>query len=104
MGFEFKPFTRELPPHAQLQEWADYHHIKLRWKDERTQTNGLTEWTSYPISMWNVCDWYTSWLILCSTYLSVQGIPYSDFVGDGPEKGHARRIAAAHIIACSNTL
>ncbi|KAG9123337.1 hypothetical protein FRC07_015069 [Ceratobasidium sp. 392] len=50
MAFEFKPFTSDLTPHAQLQEWADYYHVDLRWEENKTQEQGITEWTSYPIN------------------------------------------------------
>ncbi|KAG9089577.1 hypothetical protein FS749_001227 [Ceratobasidium sp. UAMH 11750] len=81
--FRFKPFTSNLTPHAQLQEWADYYHVKLGWGETKSQTQGITEWTSYPI---------------------IQGKHYCTFEGTGGSQKCSRAAAAELIIACPGTL
>ncbi|KAG8711297.1 hypothetical protein FRC08_016064 [Ceratobasidium sp. 394] len=81
--FRFKPFTNDSTPHAQLQEWADYYHVELRWEEIKTQEQGTTEWTSYPI---------------------IQGKHYSSFTGSGKAQKFSRAAAAEQIIACPGVL
>jgi hypothetical protein len=52
--FAFKPYTNDATPHGQLQEWANHHHVELKWNDEPVQTGGITEITSYPISAFSL--------------------------------------------------
>ncbi|QRV97430.1 hypothetical protein RhiJN_25449 [Ceratobasidium sp. AG-Ba] len=83
MEYKFKPFTNDLTPHAQLQEWANHYHVNLEWNDEPTQTNGIPHWTTYPI---------------------IQGVSYPGFVGAGGVLKDARAVAAERIINCSSIL
>ncbi|KAG9120776.1 hypothetical protein FRC07_003594 [Ceratobasidium sp. 392] len=83
MSFKFRSFTADSTPHAQLQEWADYYHVDLRWGENKTQKQGITEWTSYPI---------------------IQGKHYTGFTGVGAKQKYSRAIAAESIIACLETL
>ncbi|KAG9089576.1 hypothetical protein FS749_001226 [Ceratobasidium sp. UAMH 11750] len=81
--FRFRPFTNDSTPHAQLQEWADYYHIELKWEETKTQEQGITEWTSYPI---------------------IQGKHYSAFKGTGKAQKLSRAAAAEQIIAYPRAL
>ncbi|KAG8728061.1 hypothetical protein FRC10_005380, partial [Ceratobasidium sp. 414] len=99
MTFKFKPFMGDSTPHAQLQEWADYYHVKLGWGETKGQTQGITEWTSYPISMPSVIQ-----KGLQADQISVQGEHYSAFEGIGKSQKCSRAAAAERIIACSRTL
>ncbi|KAG8780106.1 hypothetical protein FRC12_023446 [Ceratobasidium sp. 428] len=83
VAFEFKPFTNESTAHGQLQEWADYYHVNLNWKDVAVQTQGVTECTSYPI---------------------IQGLHYHEFVGIGGTRKVSRVSAAKRIITCPGAL
>ncbi|KAG8775131.1 hypothetical protein FRC12_001658 [Ceratobasidium sp. 428] len=83
MPFRFKPFTNNSPAHAQLQEWADYYHVKLGWEDKKTQTQGVTKWNSYPI---------------------IQGRHYSEFTGIGKTQGYSHAAAAERIMTSPGVL
>ncbi|KAG8707054.1 hypothetical protein FRC09_002062 [Ceratobasidium sp. 395] len=83
MVFKFKPCADDLTPHGQLQEWADYFHVDLKWKDDKTPKQGVTEWSSYPI---------------------IQGVHYQEFVGVGGALMFSRAAATERIIACLKTL
>ncbi|KAG9120775.1 hypothetical protein FRC07_003593 [Ceratobasidium sp. 392] len=82
-AFVFKPFVDDKTPHSQLQEWADYYGVKLVWKDEKSQTKGITKWTSYPI---------------------IEEYHYSKFTGSGPGTRESHRVAAELIINSKGTL
>ncbi|KAG8704710.1 hypothetical protein FRC09_003370 [Ceratobasidium sp. 395] len=83
MPFRLKPFASNSPAHAQLQEWADYYHVKLGWEDKKAQTQGITKWTSYPI---------------------IQGRHYSEFAGVGQSQKHSHAAAAERIMTSLGTL
>ncbi|KAG9123338.1 hypothetical protein FRC07_015070 [Ceratobasidium sp. 392] len=103
MPFQFKPFTNDLTPHAQLQEWADYYHIDLKWAENKTQKKGITEWSSYPISTHSLA-FYRCRGTPTTLHEPVQKKHYSNFVGIGGAQKHSRAAAAELIIACPTTL
>ncbi|KAG9123336.1 hypothetical protein FRC07_015068 [Ceratobasidium sp. 392] len=82
-AFVFKPFVGDKTPHGQLQEWAERHGVKLIWKDEKSQTKGITQWTSYPI---------------------IEEHHYSEFIGSGSDTKESHRMAAELIINSKGTL
>ncbi|KAG8763966.1 hypothetical protein FRC11_007647 [Ceratobasidium sp. 423] len=81
--YTFKPPTRDLTYSAQLQEWADYYSVNLRWGDRSVQTRGVTEWSTYPV---------------------IQGNHLNGFVGKGTALRTARQAAAELIIQSKGAL
>ncbi|KAG8780105.1 hypothetical protein FRC12_023445, partial [Ceratobasidium sp. 428] len=81
--FQFKTFTDSVTPHGQLQEWAEHYGLKLTWDEKKSQTNGITEWASYPI---------------------IQGHHYSGFAGSGLNTRTSRKKAAESIIGSKGIL
>ncbi|KAG9089575.1 hypothetical protein FS749_001225 [Ceratobasidium sp. UAMH 11750] len=81
--FVFKPFTGDVTPHGQLQEWAEHYGVTLKWSDTKIQPKGITQWTSYPI---------------------IQGHHYIEFTGSGPSTRDSHKQAAKMIIESDGTL
>ncbi|GAB1526548.1 hypothetical protein RhiTH_009715 [Rhizoctonia solani] len=75
--YEFKQPTKELTYCAQLQEWADFYKVKLNWVDADVQTNGTTEWRSYPC---------------------IKEYGYPEFTAPGKSLRDARQLASQQII------
>ncbi|KAJ1302275.1 hypothetical protein OPQ81_001093 [Rhizoctonia solani] len=82
-GYVFKPTTQDLTYSAQLQEWADYYAVELKWAESSLQTNGVTEWYAYPL---------------------IQGYHYDKFQGKATNLRTARQISAQMIIESPGTL
>ncbi|CEL58935.1 hypothetical protein RSOLAG1IB_08956 [Rhizoctonia solani AG-1 IB] len=81
--YTFREPTKELTYSAQMQEWADFYHVELTWVDANVQTNGITEWHTYPC---------------------INGHEYPDFVAAGKSLRDARQRAAALIITSPGKL
>ncbi|CAE6442695.1 unnamed protein product [Rhizoctonia solani] len=82
-AYIFKTPTRDLTHAAQLQEWADYYKVELRWEDRSVQTRGVAEWSTYPV---------------------IQEYHFNQFVGKGTTLRAARQVAAEFIIQSNGTL